>query len=165
MEAGARTVVAKTISHFTIFGKSVCMQNTKHRRGATSYSAISEQLKTQWDFVVRSSNEAHAAAVARGKGDSITVIPSMSANMLEAHFMEHIDDPEIQNARNRFFMADAIRRKRAHVSRLWDADPENEAEENADAEKDAMADFIKYQKTYATMTAREGTPKRQTDEH
>lgn len=163
---GDALLMPKMIDRFSLFGKSVCMQNTKNRRrDGTQRSAIPAQLKTQWDFVVTYSKQAHDLAVSHGRTPTPIMEP-MSAEMLEAHFMEHIDDPEIQAARNRFFMADAIRRKRAKIASLWEKDPTGEAEEDVDAEKDAMSDFIKYQKTYASMTGREtaGGQKRQTDD-
>ncbi len=155
------------IERFSAFGKSVCMQNTKNRKqDGTQRSAIPDQLKTQWDFAVTYSKNAHDHAVERNR-DPSPILEPMSAEMLEAHFMEHIDDPEIQSARNRFFMSDAIRRKRAKIATIWDEDPSGEAEESLDKEKDAMNDFIKYQKTYASMTGRESasSQKRQTDDH
>ena len=151
----AQVSVSKIIERYSLFGKSVCMQNTKHRKqNGTKRSAIPDQLKTQWDFVVTYSKNAHDLAVSHGR-PPLPILEPMSAEMLEEHFMEHLDDAEIQNARNRFFMSDAIRRKRAKIASLWEEDPTGDAEELLDKEKDSMNDFIKYQKTYASMTGRE----------
>lgn len=145
------------------------MHNPKSRMTDGSYRAsIGARLQRQWDYVVEHSRIVHDRHAAEGSPDTqkqYEVYPAMSSEMLEHHFMEHVDDADIQNARNRIFMADACRRKRETVEKLWEK-PRNEEEDETfaeDAQKEHMKDYMQYQKMYASM-AHESTSRRSTED-
>jgi hypothetical protein len=146
------------------------MHNPKTRTADGRWkAAIGPRLKRQWDYVVQHSRtvyERHQLEDATSStSKEYEIFSNMSEEMLEKHFLEHIDDSDIQSARNRMFMADACRRKRQKVEQLWDKPAGEEEEEGADedAQKEHMNDYMKYQKMYATMT-HESAPRRSSEE-
>ena len=153
----------KAIESYLAFGKAVCMHNPKTRYTSGKYrSAIGPQLKRQWDYVVAHSKDVYERYQNNPEQSDkeYEIFPTMSEEMLEKHFLEHIDDAEIQSTRNRLFMADACRRKRQTIEHLWEADraeTDQDDETQDEKQKEHMNDYMKYQKMYASMTQEGGS--------
>ena len=138
------------VEKYVIFGKTVCLRNSKHRHADGRHrSAVADRLKRQWDYCIQHSKNTYERAQREGE-KTFDILPDQSKEMLERHFMEHIDDPDIQNARNRFFVAEACSRKRAAVEKLWEAPQQDD--ESEDRQKEHMTEYMKYQKMYASIT-------------
>lgn len=140
------------VEKYIAYGKAVCMRNPRKRVAPGKFaSAIPDMLKRQWDYSVEYAKKAQELAIANNT-KVYDLLPDMDGEMLLLHFMEHTEDVDIQNARNRIFVAEACSRKRRAVEKLWDQPTDDENDEAEDRQKEHMAEYMKYHKMYSTMT-------------